>query len=98
MGEAAKPLQTRGVATGGVEDEGHFCNQATTPSIPLVQFYDFLLRVSISLRSNVMLKTGTSPVAQWLRICLPMQGTQVRALVQEDPTGRGAPEPVHHNY
>ena len=29
---------------------------------------------------------GTSLVAQWLRIHLPMQGTRVRALVQEDPT------------
>ena len=28
----------------------------------------------------------TSLVAQWLRICLPMQGTRVRSLVQEDPT------------
>ena len=27
-----------------------------------------------------------SLVAQWLRICLPVQGTQVRALVREDPT------------
>ena len=27
-----------------------------------------------------------------------MQGTQVQALVQEDPTCRGAAEPVHHNY
>ena len=27
-----------------------------------------------------------------------MQGTQVRALVQEDPTCRGATKPVHHNY
>ena len=26
---------------------------------------------------------GTSLVVQWLRICLPMQGTQVRSLVQE---------------
>ena len=25
--------------------------------------------------------TGTSVVAQWLRICLRMQGTQIRALV-----------------
>ena len=29
---------------------------------------------------------GTSLVARWLRIRLPMQGTRVRALVQEDPT------------
>ena len=41
---------------------------------------------------------GTSLVAQWLRIHLPMQGTQVRALVWEDPTCRGATKPVRHNY
>ena len=28
-------------------------------------------------------KGGASLVAQWLRICLPMQGTRVRALVGE---------------
>ena len=33
---------------------------------------------------------GASLVAQWLRVCLPMQGTRVRALVWEDPTCRGA--------
>ena len=33
-------------------------------------------------------------MAQWLRICLPMQGTWVRALVWEDPTCRGAAGPV----
>ena len=42
--------------------------------------------------------SGASLVAQWLRICLPMQGTQVRALVWEDPTCRGATRPVSHNY
>ena len=40
---------------------------------------------------------GASLVAQWLRICLPMQGTWVRALVWEDPTCRGATKPVRHN-
>ena len=39
-----------------------------------------------------------SLVAQWLRICLPMQGTRVRALVWEDPACRGANGPVSHNY
>ena len=39
-----------------------------------------------------------SLVAQWLRICLPMQGTWVRALVWEDPTCCGATKPVPHNY
>ena len=41
---------------------------------------------------------GASLVAQWLRICLPMQGTRVRALVWEDPTCRRATRPVSHNY
>ena len=44
------------------------------------------------------LSIGASLVAQWLRICLPMQGTQVRALVWEDPTCRGATRPMSHNY
>ncbi|KAJ8778855.1 hypothetical protein J1605_013089 [Eschrichtius robustus] len=39
-----------------------------------------------------------SLVAQWLRVCLLMQGTRVRALVREDPTCRGAAKPVRHNY
>ena len=41
---------------------------------------------------------GTSLVTQWLRIRLPMQGTQVQALVWEDPTCRRATKPVRHNY
>ena len=39
-----------------------------------------------------------SLVVQWLRICLPMQGTRVQALVWEDPTCRRATRPVSHNY
>ena len=41
---------------------------------------------------------GTSLVAQWLGIRLQMQGTRVRALVQEDPMCCGVAEPVHHHY
>ena len=52
-------------------------------------------KVSLSLKS---LQIGTSLVAQWLRIHLPMQGTRARSLVREDPTCRGATKPVHHNY
>ena len=29
---------------------------------------------------------GTSLVVQWIRLHLPMQGTRVQSLVQEDPT------------
>ena len=43
-------------------------------------------------------KLRASLVAQWLRICLLMQGTRVRALVWEDPTCCGATRPVSHNY
>ena len=38
-----------------------------------------------------------SLVAQWLRICLPMQGKRVQALVWEDPTCHGETGPVSHN-
>ena len=52
-----------------------------------------------TLKSQCFKKgTGASLVAQWLRICLSMQGTRVRALVREDPTCRGATRPVSHNY
>ena len=37
-------------------------------------------------------------MAQWLRVCLPMQGTRVRAQVWEDPTCRGAAAPMSQNY
>ena len=47
---------------------------------------------------NEKSRKGASLVAQWLRLCLPMQGTRVRALVWEDPTCRGATRPVSHNY
>ena len=39
-----------------------------------------------------------SLMTQWLRLCLPMQGTRVWSLVREDPTCHGAAKPVHHNY
>ena len=40
----------------------------------------------------------TSLVVQWLRMCLPMQRSQVGSLVQEDPICYRASKPVHHNY
>ena len=49
--------------------------------------------IPFTLKMNL----GVSLVAQWLRICLPMQGTRVKALVWEDPTCRGATRPVSHN-
>ena len=39
-----------------------------------------------------------SLMVHWLRICMPMQGTWVWALVWEDPTCCRATRPVSHNY
>ena len=62
----------------------------------LLWFYmNFRIVYCISVKNTIK---GTSLVAQWLRICLPMQGTWVRALVREDPTCRGGTKPVLHNY
>ena len=38
---------------------------------------------------------GASLGVQWMEICLPTQGTGVRFLVWEDPTGHRACKPVH---
>ena len=41
---------------------------------------------------------GTSLVVQWLRICLPIQGTQVWSLAQEDLICCRATKPTSHSY
>ena len=41
--------------------------------------------------------TTASPVAQWWRIHLPVQETQIWCLILENPTW-GATKPEHHNY
>ena len=59
------------------------------------------LKIPITIKEiesiSLKLPKGASLVAQWLRICLLMQGTRVRALVWEDPTCHGAAGPVSHN-
>ena len=35
-------------------------------------------------------------MVQWLGICLPVQGTQIQSLLQEDFTCWGEAKPVHH--
>ena len=58
------------------------------------EVYNFSFEIFLPKRFNL----GTSLVAQWLRIRLPMQGTEVQSLVQEDPTCCRATKPVRHNY
>ena len=38
------------------------------------------------------------PGAQWIRICLPTQGTQVWSLIWEDLTCYRTKQPMHHNF
>ena len=37
-------------------------------------------------------------MVQWLRICLPVQETQVQFLVPEDSTCRETTKPLHPDY
>ena len=71
----------------------YYANNVSLPWFRIGQnmftFYNYATEVN---------KLGASLVAQWLRICLLMQGTRVRALVWEDPTCCGATRPVSHNY
>ena len=53
---------------------------------------------AIKMNQSKIDNSGTSLVVQWLRILLPMQGTQVQALVREDPTCHRATKSVHHYY
>ena len=62
-----------------------------------ITFANCLLSVTVLSLSQKMFHR-ISLVVQWLRTRLPMQGTQVRSLVWEDPTCRGATKPVRHNY
>ena len=40
---------------------------------------------------------GLPLVVQWIRICLPVQGTQIQSLVCKDSTNCGATNPGSHN-
>ena len=55
-------------------------------------------RKKIKYRSKQSKERTTSLIVQRLRIHLPMQGTWVRSLVQEDPTYKRAAKPERCNY
>ena len=61
-------------------------------------FQNSNLNIHINVCTSLKYLMGTSLVAQWLRIRLPMQGTQVQALVWEDPTCHRATKLMRHNY
>ena len=51
-----------------------------------------------AIRSQSKAKRWASLVAQWWRVGLPMQETQVRSVIWKDPTCCWAAKPVGHNY
>ena len=58
------------------------------------EFPDLPRAVSLVKRRSCRTSLGV----QWIRICLPMQGTQVRFLVWENSTYQKATKPIGHNY
>ena len=71
--------------------------QTNTGQVSFQCYQNTFGKICRLLKSYFKIQVGASLVAQWLRICLPMQGTRIRALVWEDPTCRGATRPVSHN-
>ena len=54
------------------------------------------LQICLGLCKNT--HPWVSLVVQWVRLLLPMQGTQLRSLVQENSTCHWATKPMWHNY
>ena len=73
-----------------------FFKDPPTTSDRVCHCYTSLLKLNSVLSER--LSPGTSLDVQWLRIHLPMQGTQVWSLVWEDPTSHRATKPVHPDH
>ena len=111
-GSAMIPCKAVGVSVARNPSCGHSASWGpkarwSLMSPPHLPHQHFETEVKVSRGLSLMKLSGfimslekerASLVVQWLRICLPMQATWVRALAWEDPTCRGATKPVRHNY
>ena len=75
-----------------------YCSILCNPLLEKLHQFCFPLTLHVFSHPWQNYQSWASLVAQWLRIHLPMQGTQVRALVRGDPTCHGATKPMRHNY
>ena len=58
----------------------------------------FYTQAKNCLKKKLRKQSSTSLVAQWLSICLAIQGTQVWSLIWEEFICHGETKPVCHNY
>ena len=80
------------------QSDAHFPDEKTESPIKWGIHPASVTESSASQHVESNLGDRASLVAQWLRVCLPMQETRVRALVWEDPTCRGATGSTSHSY
>ena len=74
----------QGGGVGGVMNWAIGIDMYTLMCIKLITNKNLLYKkINKSIKKKEKRKTGNSLVVQWLRICLPMQGTWFRSLVGE---------------
>ena len=62
--------------------------------LPLIDSYIKKRKAVTSCWLSAKERSGAPLVVQWIRLCLPVQGTQVRFLLWEDPTCPRATKPM----
>ena len=91
-----KTLPSKARGAGSIPRQGAKIPHASRPKKQNIKQKQDRSKFNKDLKKKIHYRA--SLVAQWLRIRLPMQGTRVRALVQEDPACHGATKPAGHNY
>ena len=71
---------------------------STIPQVSSNSKNSAILHVALPKQLESKYSSRDFPGVQWLRIRLPMQGTWVQSLAQENPTCHGATKPMHCNY